>query len=203
MMYLHGDGVAQDYKEAVKWFRLAADQKDPMAQSVLGAMYRDGQGVIQDYEESAKWFRLAAEKGDADAQYELGVAYEEGKGVIQDLREAVKWIRLSAEQGYALAQENLGFLYVSGQGVRLDIVRAYMWFSVAAPRLIRTRGDTGSSSVVHRAIVERKIILDFNRLPGSYRILSSRQMSQCLRELVLVAMKVSSRPPIVTTLRKS
>ena len=35
-MYANGEGVAQDYEEAVKWYRLAAEQGDTQAQSGLG-----------------------------------------------------------------------------------------------------------------------------------------------------------------------
>lgn len=37
-MYLQGRGVAQDYKEAVRWLRLAAEQGDMGAQADLGAL---------------------------------------------------------------------------------------------------------------------------------------------------------------------
>ena len=44
-MYHNGQGVPQDYKEAMKWYRLAADQGDAWAQNALGLMYESGQGV--------------------------------------------------------------------------------------------------------------------------------------------------------------
>ena len=47
-MYAEGQGVPQDYKQAVKWSRLAADQGDGKAQYYLGAMYAKGRGVPQD-----------------------------------------------------------------------------------------------------------------------------------------------------------
>ena len=68
-----GQGVPQDYKTAVKWYRLAAEQGYVRAQYNLGLMYANGQGVPQDYKTAVKWFRLAAEQGNADAQYNLGV----------------------------------------------------------------------------------------------------------------------------------
>src|SRR4029077_12512676 len=55
-----GQGVPQDYAEAAKWYRKAADQGFAEAQSNLGAMYAKGQGVPQDYVEAYKWFDLAA-----------------------------------------------------------------------------------------------------------------------------------------------
>ena len=38
-MYDEGQGVPQDYAEAVKWYRMAADQGNADAQSNLGFMY--------------------------------------------------------------------------------------------------------------------------------------------------------------------
>ena len=101
-MYSKGQGVAQDYAEAVKWTRLAAVQGVAEAQSNLGGMYRRGEGVAQDYVEAVKWTRLAAVQGYAEAQYNLGVSYEKGQGVAQNYAEAVKWYRLSAAQGDGL-----------------------------------------------------------------------------------------------------
>ena len=43
--YLVGQGVKQDYAEALKWYRKAAEQGYPAAQFNLGVMYYKGQGV--------------------------------------------------------------------------------------------------------------------------------------------------------------
>jgi TPR repeat protein len=90
MMYLQGQGVPQDFKEAVKWFRLAADKGNTEAMGFLGAIFHDGgNGVAQDYREAAKWYKLAAQKGDADAQENLGhIFFNGGAGVTQDYKEA-------------------------------------------------------------------------------------------------------------------
>ena len=50
--YHDGDGVPQDYAEAVKWYRLAADQGEARAQHNLGMMYYKGEGVPQDVVEA-------------------------------------------------------------------------------------------------------------------------------------------------------
>ena len=71
LMYKTGRGVAQDYVQAVKWWRKAADQGDALAQSNLGRIYGDGQGVPQDYVQAVKWLRKAAKQGHADAQFGL------------------------------------------------------------------------------------------------------------------------------------
>ena len=57
----------ENYAEAAKWFRKAAEQGDDKAQHNLGVSYAQGQGVPQDYTEAVKWYRKAAEQGHADA----------------------------------------------------------------------------------------------------------------------------------------
>ena len=65
--YYNGQGVAQDYGEAVKWFRKAAEQGNVDAQFNLGLCYEYSKGVAKDIDEAAKWYRKAAEQGNADA----------------------------------------------------------------------------------------------------------------------------------------
>jgi TPR repeat protein len=43
-MYRMGQGIRQDHKEAVKWFRLAAEQGDPYAKKNLARMLAAGRG---------------------------------------------------------------------------------------------------------------------------------------------------------------
>jgi uncharacterized protein len=54
--------VAQDYAEAVKWYRKAADQGETNAQYNLGVGYAKGRGVSQDYAQAHLWFNLAASR---------------------------------------------------------------------------------------------------------------------------------------------
>ncbi|WP_052102780.1 tetratricopeptide repeat protein [Porphyromonas gulae] len=70
-MYNEGYGVSQDYSEAVKWYRKAAEQGNAHAQNNLGEMYEKGYGVSQDYSEAVKWYLKAAEQGNNEAQYNL------------------------------------------------------------------------------------------------------------------------------------
>ena len=67
------EGVPQDDAEAVRWYRLAAEQGDAIAQSNLGVMYATGRGVPQDDAEAVRWYRLSAEQGNARAQGNVGV----------------------------------------------------------------------------------------------------------------------------------
>jgi TPR repeat protein len=122
----------KDPVEAVKWFRMSAEQGYVEAQLILGLYYAEGDGVSKDQAEAVKWYRKAAEQGHAKAQHNLGVCYYYGDGALKDTVEAVKWFRMSAEQGYAPAQYNLGYCYCNGKGVLKDQVEAVKWYRKAA-----------------------------------------------------------------------
>ena len=86
VMYNTGEGVPQDYQEAVSWYHKAAEQGHASAQYNLGVRYVNGEGVPQDYQEAVSWWRKAAEQGDAIAQYNLGVSYDNRRGCAPGLR---------------------------------------------------------------------------------------------------------------------
>ena len=94
-LYIIGQGVPQDYAEAMNWFRKAAEQGYAKAQYNIGLMYENGQGVPQDYAEATNWFRRAAEQGYAKAQINLGASYYKGEGVPQDYTLAYFWLSLA------------------------------------------------------------------------------------------------------------
>jgi Sel1 repeat len=67
LIYSKGKDVAQDFREAAKWWRLAAAQGDAEAQKNLGAMYAQGQGLTQDFVLAYMWLNLSAAQGNAEA----------------------------------------------------------------------------------------------------------------------------------------
>ena len=60
--------VPEDDAEAVRWFRLAAEQGDASAQNSLGFMYELGEGVPEDIVLAYMWYNLAAAQGNETAQ---------------------------------------------------------------------------------------------------------------------------------------
>lgn len=127
-----GRGVAQDYVEAVRLYRLAADQGHARAQCDLGLMFDCGLGVKQDKAEAVRLYRLAAEQGQAFARFSLGRMFDVGRGVEQDKTEAVRWYRLAAEKGNAGAQVRLGDMLFYGTGVAVDQIEAARLYRLAA-----------------------------------------------------------------------
>ena len=73
----------------MRWYRLAADQRNPEALFNLGLCYGKGLGVEKDTKEAAHFYRLVAGQGYSQAQSNLGVHYENGVGVDKDIKAAV------------------------------------------------------------------------------------------------------------------
>ena len=123
------EGVKQDYGEARKWFRLAADQGDLESQYQMGNFYYEGWGVEKDYVEAVRWFRMAAEEGYAPAQRALGDCYLTGYGVDRDDVEGVRLYKAAAEQEDAVAQFVMAYCYAEGKyGVRKNKKEAFNWY---------------------------------------------------------------------------
>ena len=62
-MYSNGQGVPQDYAEAVRWYLLAAEQGAASAQNNLGVMYILGQGLLQSNVMAHMWYNIASANG--------------------------------------------------------------------------------------------------------------------------------------------
>ena len=62
LMYEEGDGVPQDYQQAVRWYTKAAEARDMQAQYNLGRMYFMGKGVTENYVLAHMWVNLSLSK---------------------------------------------------------------------------------------------------------------------------------------------
>ena len=140
----------ENFGEAIKWYRKAAEQGHVEAQFQLAWMYLHGEGVEKpDFKLVFFWYHKAAEQGYADAQYNLALMYVLGEGVEQNLQEAFSrykteqgidlaqhlvffWYHRAAEQGLVEAQYNLAGMYKNGQGVERNLQKAFDWYHKAA-----------------------------------------------------------------------
>jgi len=78
-LYMTGTNVPLDYRQALTWYRRAAEQNYPDAEFSLGYMYEQGEGVNRDYREAKRYYTAAAQQGHATAENNLGSLYEHGK----------------------------------------------------------------------------------------------------------------------------
>ncbi len=105
-MYLNGEGIPQNYKQAAYWLTKAAEQGFALAQFNLGFMYDNGKGVPQDDKKALYWYKKAALQGLAEAQTNLGVMYAADHSAGQDYAIAYSWFNLAALQGNELGRKN-------------------------------------------------------------------------------------------------
>ncbi len=120
-MYDAGEGVAQDYAEARRWY-LSATQL--------------GDGTYDDFRFYDAWFNL-------------GTLYYFGRGGPVDYAQAAKMYAYAADHGVPDAQVNLGAMYGNGQGVKEDFVQSLKWFTIAAksfPDSEKAKRDTAASN---------------------------------------------------------
>jgi len=93
-LYDKGRGVSQDYKEAVKWYRVAADQGSARAQVNLGVMYSCGRGVALNLVAAYALYNISA-KNDSVGN----LAARNRAGIAKDMKPE------EIEAGVALANE--------------------------------------------------------------------------------------------------
>lgn len=126
-----GKTIKNNNREAVKWYRLAAEKGYAKAQFNLGLRYEYGTGIKQDYEKAVKWIELAAEQGHVDAQYHLGMVYKKGEIAKKDYKKAMKWFKLLIDYGFPQAQYHIGDMYENGLGVQQSYKEAIKWYRLS------------------------------------------------------------------------
>jgi uncharacterized protein len=132
-MYSTGCGVRQNFTEAAKWYRIAAEQGDSVAQNNLAVML-----FYDDPEEAIKWLFVTAEKGVSMAQSMLGDVYSGTYNIpsaiqekFRDDLEAIKWYQ-KAGRGFSYAYHRLGEMFANGQGVGKNKEQALQYYRNAA-----------------------------------------------------------------------
>lgn len=133
VIYQTGDkDTPVDPVEAVKWYRMAAEQGFDTSQFNLGGMYIKGSGVQKDSTEAIKWLRKCAE-GNGAAYHLLPLLFEDfEKSFPQERAEYAVLVRMVAEKGKMIGQQMLGILYYRGDGVPKDKTEAINWWLKAA-----------------------------------------------------------------------
>ena len=150
--YETGDSVAQNTKEAIKWYRKAAENGYADAQFILGMYHTEKEG------DSVYLITQAAESGHAEAQYVLGNCYYLGTCTTPENKTvAVKWYRMAAEQGFAKALYKLGCCYSLGHGVRKNEETAFILFHKSAKQgFIKSQFELGKCYMEGIGVLEDK-----------------------------------------------
>jgi TPR repeat protein/serine/threonine protein kinase len=127
-----GAGAPEDVQEAIRMYKLAAEQGFAPAMNNLGDLYYHGTKVPRDDAEAIRWYRMAVQRGNASAANTLGVMYQNGRGLPKNDQEAATLYRQSAEKGHVLGRYNLAVMLRDGNGVGQNHAEAARWFRLAA-----------------------------------------------------------------------
>jgi hypothetical protein len=128
----NGADTPENFVEALRWYRAAAELGLADAQNNLGAMYLAGMGTDKNPTEAFYWYQKAAEQEQMHAQFNLAMLYLNGNGVAQSDEDAANWLNAAAEQGDLEAISQLGNLYQTGRGVIQNYVTAADLHTIAA-----------------------------------------------------------------------
>ena len=160
-------GLIKDYRQALDWYRKAADQNYAPACYRVAWYYDRGRAVREDPVEAFRWYQKAAYAGSPRAANHLANAYMEGRGVRTDREAAFSWYQTSAQAGNAAAMYNLSVCLRDGEGTNADLAGALVWArramengSSKAPSMIDTvmkkieeaaeKGETGPALALGR-----------------------------------------------------
>ncbi|WP_158652213.1 tetratricopeptide repeat protein [Helicobacter felis] len=113
--YQNGQGVAQDYEQALKLYQEAADAGDPDGYVRIGLLFINAQGE-KGAQKALEYFQKAIDNGSSWGYTELGNMYKDGKGVAQDYEEAINYYKKGMQAGNAEAYSSMASLYLKGQG---------------------------------------------------------------------------------------
>ncbi len=153
VLYDLGDGVGQDARAALGWYRKAAEAGLADAELNVAVMYDSGRGTPRDAAAAALWYARAAAHHDHRAEYDLAQLYEAGDGVPKNPALAASWLRAAAAGGLDAAGERLRV----HAGAALDVATARL---VAAAPLA-----PAESATIARAPPIRSIELVWTAAP--------------------------------------
>ncbi|MBI3451590.1 MAG: sel1 repeat family protein [Rhodospirillales bacterium] len=134
--------IALDPREAARWYRMAAENKNAEAQFTLANAYAFGRGVPQDTKEAFTWLRRAANNNHIPAMLGLASLYDGGRGVAKNPAAATQWIRRAADRGNLWAIYHYGERLENGKGIQANPDEAMTWFRRAA--------ESGYADAIHR-----------------------------------------------------
>lgn len=136
-MYFSGLGVQQDYRQAVKWYRPAAEKGHPVAQHSLGIALL----ALDDMNEAIEYLLEADKQNVSVAQSCLGDLFTGAYGSLPSevlkkfnftFYKALQWYQKAGKGGFPYAYHRLGNIYAKGEGVEKSEIDAIRFYHKAA-----------------------------------------------------------------------
>mmetsp|Transcript_25600 Transcript_25600/g.58157 ORF Transcript_25600/g.58157 Transcript_25600/m.58157 type:complete len:708 (+) Transcript_25600:93-2216(+) len=134
--YLLGiEGFKQNYKKALQYLKIAADQNHGGALALLGYTHCLGLGVRQNLDTAYSFFVSASLQSDPYGHNGLGYIYFHGTSIqARNLKLAFHHFNESAYGGCSDGMFNLASMYLKGIGTTQSFQRAVLWYTQALDR---------------------------------------------------------------------
>jgi len=100
-LFHKGERNFRDYREAFKWYQMAAVNGSRQAQHRLGTLYARGQGVSQSFVKGYAWCKVAAFQNSSRGKRKL--KFLETKMRLEQIREA-RWLAQEYYDRFVSAQ---------------------------------------------------------------------------------------------------
>ena len=129
-LHLRGEGVTQDFKKALRWFRLGLKNGDAYCQYEMGLMHLHGLGVPKDIMLAAGYFKESANQDWAASQINLGKLFlDQG-----DLKTAMTYFEAAHRYGHIEAVYHLAEISNFGIGRERSCPLATAYYKVVAEK---------------------------------------------------------------------
>lgn len=172
-LYAHGEGVAQDYTEAMAWLKKAIDKGNVDAMFNMGLMVENGMGTKPNDYDALYWYQQAAQEDHTEAMFKTALVYE---AVKRNYETALHWYKKAAEKGHVEAMFNIGQIYacvgqmhVGNMGFPQDYSQAIFWYKKAAEY-----GDTEALQKIvalhENSNVDKKLLTTVNPFKFASRV---------------------------------
>lgn len=129
-IYQFGLGLAQDYDEAMKWYKKAEANGSREATALISTLYHYGQGVPVNLTEALNMYHKAGDCG--AALNGKGLLYQNGLGVTQNYDTAMSYFEQATQFEYGDAFNSMGDVYRYGYDKVVDLDTAFLYYTKSA-----------------------------------------------------------------------
>ena len=145
-LYLRGEGVEQNFNEALRYFKLGVSLADEFCQYEIGLMYLHGLGVPKSAVTASNYFKQAAQQEWPAAQVNLGKLFlDQG-----DLPTAIQYFRSAERHHHIEALYHLAEVNNYGVGRGRDCTHAVGYYKAVAEK----------AEVLHSSFIEANAAYD-------------------------------------------
>ena len=128
--YRLGRGEERNFREAVKYYKIAAERGHRRSMYEVGVIFYYGKGNVDiDYKQALKYLTMAEELEDSRSSLLLAEMYMQGNGVTKNVEEGIFHLKRAFGNGDGYAAYKLGNLYLEGKEVEKDVENAMFFFN--------------------------------------------------------------------------